>query len=64
MTAYRLMVRRDGERVRCITRNGYDWTDRFPAIVDATHRIRASSFLIDGEAVIARDDGYFSTSTI
>jgi hypothetical protein len=31
--------------------------DRFPAIVDATSRIKAQSFLIDGEAVIARDDG-------
>jgi len=54
---YRLMVRRDGLRVRCFTRNGYDWADRFPAIVDAALRIRAQSFLIDGEAVIVRDDG-------
>jgi ATP-dependent DNA ligase len=38
-------------------RNGHDWADRFPAIVDAAHRIKASSFLIDGEVVIARDDG-------
>ena len=54
---YRLMVRRDGLRVRCFTRNGHDWADRFPAIVDAALRVQASSFLIDGEAVIARDDG-------
>jgi bifunctional non-homologous end joining protein LigD len=54
---YRLMVRRDGSRVRCFTRNGHDWADRFPALVDAALRIKASSFLIDGEAVIARDDG-------
>jgi bifunctional non-homologous end joining protein LigD len=54
---YRLMVRRDGLRVRCFTRNGHDWADRFPAIVDAASRIQASSFLIDGEAVIVRDDG-------
>src|SRR5712672_3455312 len=53
---YRLMVRRDGLRVRCFTRNGHDWADRFPAIVEAASRIQASSFLIDGEAVIARDD--------
>jgi ATP-dependent DNA ligase len=51
------MVRRDGARIRCFTRNGHDWADRFPAIVDAALRIKASSFLIDGEAVIARDDG-------
>jgi ATP-dependent DNA ligase len=54
---YRLMVRRDGSRVRCFTRNGHDWADRFPGIVDAALLIKASSFLIDGEAVIARDDG-------
>ncbi len=54
---YRLMVRRDGARVRCFTRNGHDWADRFPAIAEAASKIPASSFLIDGEAVIARDDG-------
>ena len=54
---YRLMVRRDGERVRCFTRNGHDWADRFLAIVEAALRIQASSFLIDGEAVIPSDDG-------
>jgi ATP-dependent DNA ligase len=32
-------------------------SDRFPAIVDAALRIKAQSFLIDGEAVIISDDG-------
>ena len=55
---YRLMVRRDGSRiVRCFTRNGSDWTDRFPAIVETATQLRATSFLIDGEAVIIGDDG-------
>ena len=54
---YRLMVRRDDGRVHCFTRNGHDWADRFPAIVDAALRINAHSFLIDGEAVIPREDG-------
>jgi len=27
---YRLMLRRDGSRIRCFTRNGHDWADRFP----------------------------------
>ncbi len=43
---YRLMVRRDGSRVRCFTRNGHDWADRFPAIVDAASSLKATSFLI------------------
>jgi bifunctional non-homologous end joining protein LigD len=54
---YRLIVRRDGPRVRCFTCGGHDWASRFPAIVDAALRVKAQSFLIDGEAVIARDDG-------
>jgi hypothetical protein len=32
-------------------------TNRFPAIVEAASRLRAQSFLIDGEAVVCRDDG-------
>jgi bifunctional non-homologous end joining protein LigD len=54
---FRLMVRREGLRVRCFTRGGHDWADRFPAIVEAARRIRAESFLIDGEAAICRPDG-------
>ena len=54
---YRLMVRRDGSRVRCFTRNGNDWADRFPSIVEVAARLEAHSFLIDGEVVIAGDDG-------
>jgi bifunctional non-homologous end joining protein LigD len=50
---YRLMVRRDASRVRCFTRNGHDLANRFSVIVDAAHRIKASSFLIEGEAVNA-----------
>jgi len=53
---YRLLVRRDGARVRCFTRNGYDWAGGFPSIVEAALLIKATSFLIDGEVVIARDD--------
>jgi bifunctional non-homologous end joining protein LigD len=54
---FRLMVRREGLRVRLFTRSGHDWADRFPAIVEAASRLRASSFLIDGEAVVCREDG-------
>ena len=54
---YRLMVRRDGSRIRCFTRNGNDWADRFPSIVEAAARLEANSFLIDGEVVIISIDG-------
>jgi len=54
---FRLMVRREGPRIRCFTRNGNDWADRFPSIVEAALLIKATSFLIDGEVVIIGDDG-------
>ena len=54
---YRLMVRRDGSRVRCFTKGGHDWADRFPAIAEAALRLKVTSFYIDGEAVILGDDG-------
>jgi bifunctional non-homologous end joining protein LigD len=51
-----LLVRREGPRVRCFTRGGYDWADRFPAIVEAARSLRAQSFLIDGEVIVCRPD--------
>ena len=54
---YRLIVQRDGKRVRLFTRNGHDWSDRFPRIVEAALRNRNSSFVIDGEAVLLGVDG-------
>jgi bifunctional non-homologous end joining protein LigD len=48
---YRLIVQREGKRVRLLTRRGYDWSDRYPMIVEAARRLRKTSFVIDGEAV-------------
>jgi bifunctional non-homologous end joining protein LigD len=36
---------------------GYDWSDRYPLIVQAALRLRKSSFVIDGEAVVLGADG-------
>ena len=54
---YRLIVRREASRVRLFTRRGYDWSHRFPLIIEAALRIKARSFVIDGEAVWLREDG-------
>jgi ATP-dependent DNA ligase len=54
---YRLRVERDGDRVRLITRGGYDWTRRFPWIAEAALKNRRSQFVIDGEAVILGVNG-------
>jgi bifunctional non-homologous end joining protein LigD len=54
---YRLRVERDGDRVRLITRGGYDWTKSYPWIVEAALKNRYEQFVIDGEAVILGVDG-------
>jgi bifunctional non-homologous end joining protein LigD len=54
---YRLIVQREGKRVRLFTRNGHDWTDHYPLIVEAALKNRTSSFVIDGEAVLLGVDG-------
>jgi hypothetical protein len=54
---YRLRVERNGDRARLITRGGYDWTKRFPWIVEAALKNRQKHFVIDGEAVILGVDG-------
>jgi bifunctional non-homologous end joining protein LigD len=54
---YRLRVERDGDRVRLITRGGYDWTKRFPWIAQGALRNPRKQFVIDGEAVILCVDG-------
>jgi ATP-dependent DNA ligase len=54
---YRLIVRREGARVRVFTRRGYDWTDRYPGIVHAAKKLRVTSATIDGEAVCCGPDG-------
>ena len=54
---YRMMVERDPAGVRVLTRNGYDWTARYPRIVAAAKAIKAKAFLIDGEAVSCDESG-------
>jgi bifunctional non-homologous end joining protein LigD len=54
---YRLLVRKAGDKVRIYTRRGADWTHRFPIIVEAALKLKATSFYLDGEGVVCREDG-------
>jgi len=54
---FRMMVRRDAAGVRLLTRNGVDWTTRFPLIAEAAAALRVKYFLIDGEAVCCDGEG-------
>jgi ATP-dependent DNA ligase len=55
--SFRLCVERNGDRVRLITRGGYDWAKRFPWIAESALQNRYKHFVIDGEAVILGVDG-------
>jgi bifunctional non-homologous end joining protein LigD len=61
---YRLIVQREGKRLRLLTRRGYDWSDRYPLIVQSALRLRKTSFVIDGEAVVLGTDGISEFETL
>jgi len=54
---FRIIARKDGERVRLYSRPGNDFTRRFPLIVETLARLRSRSCIIDGEAVACDDNG-------
>ncbi|WP_275194315.1 hypothetical protein [Bradyrhizobium sp. CSA207] len=54
---YRMLVIRENDRVRLLSRNGTDWTNRYPWIAEAALKNRQKHFVIDGEAVLLGVDG-------
>jgi bifunctional non-homologous end joining protein LigD len=54
---FRILARKEGERMKVWSRRGADFTDRFPAIAEAVRGLPADQALIDGEAVVLREDG-------
>ena len=54
---FRIMARRDGSRVRLISRNGHDLTYRFPRVAAAIAALPMRSCLIDGEAIVCDGSG-------
>ena len=61
---FRIIARKDGDRVRLYSRPGNDFTHRFPLIVDALARLRSRSCIIDGEAVACDENGVASFDLI
>jgi bifunctional non-homologous end joining protein LigD len=54
---FRIIARKDGDRVRLYSRPGNDMTRRFPLIAEALTGLRSRSCIIDGEAVACDDNG-------
>jgi bifunctional non-homologous end joining protein LigD len=53
---YRMQVRVEGGRAQCFTRNGLDWTSKFPVL--ATVACELPDCLIDGELCALNEAGY------
>ena len=54
---YRCQVLLERGQARVFTRNGYDWSDRYPSIVRAATNLRCQSAIIDGEAIVQDGNG-------
>lgn len=54
---FRILAQKDAARVRLITRNGYDFADRYPLIVNAINRLPVETCIIDGEAIVVDQNG-------
>ena len=54
---YRSQLVIEGGTARVYTRNGYDWSDRYPGIVRAASNLRCRSAIIDGEAIVQDGNG-------
>ncbi|MGN7734347.1 non-homologous end-joining DNA ligase [Ensifer sp. 22564] len=54
---YRAELHIEPGRVRILTRNGHDWTDRFPSIAAEAPQLGVNNAIIDGEAVVLDDKG-------
>ena len=54
---FRIMARRDGDRVQLLSRKGHDFASRFPLATAAVAALSARSCIIDGEAIACDEKG-------
>ncbi|MDR5748777.1 DNA ligase D [Caballeronia sp. LZ029] len=55
LDGYRLLARVEKKRVKLLTRNGHDWTTRFPLLVAELKTLQLSSAWLDGEIVVLKN---------
>jgi bifunctional non-homologous end joining protein LigD len=61
---YRLQARLKSGKVQLLTRNGLDWSKRFPNICAGIKTLSVSEALIDGEAVVEDETGVSNFSAL
>ncbi len=57
LDGYRIQIRKDGARLRLLTRTGLDWTHRMRPIAQQAKDIAAESAILDGEVVVLNESG-------
>ena len=55
---FRILARKQGERVEVWSRNGALFNDKFPRIAEAVSALPVDNVLIDGEAIVFRSGGH------
>jgi DNA ligase D-like protein (predicted ligase) len=61
---YRLHARLEQRRASLLTRNGLDWTDKYPTVAAAVASLPAKSAYIDGELCAFNEDGTTSFAAL
>src|SRR5262245_7377942 len=54
---YRSQLVIERGKARVFSRNGYDWSDRYPSLVRAAANLRCKSAIMDGEAIAQNGNG-------
>jgi bifunctional non-homologous end joining protein LigD len=54
---YRILARLDHGRVTLLSRNGRDWTEKFPTVAEAVGLLPAERAMLDGEVAVLQPDG-------
>jgi DNA ligase D-like protein (predicted ligase) len=54
---YRTLLIIERGKARAYTRNGFDWTERYPAITKSAEKLDCRSAIIDGEVIVQDERG-------
>ena len=57
LDGYRIQARKDGDKVKMLTRSGLDWTHRIPSVADAVRTLPVERCTLDGEVVVVAENG-------
>src|SRR5262245_45056788 len=57
LDGYRTLLLIEKGAVRACTRNGFDWSHRYPGIVRAAAKLKCKSAILDGEVIVQDSNG-------